>query len=650
MKSIFKIGAVLFLLLFAVFTVRAQHHYSEADVQDIIENAPSAADYPQASAVILLEQKILTVQEDGSSTLDEHLLIKILKHRGKQKYGDQKRKYDANTDSIRVLLAVTHKPSGKIVAVEKKAVNDITPPELADASVYANIQEKVISFPAVTPGAVLELKLRQFSKAPKDSADRHYWGMVGFQTDDPILTKEFVLVVPKDRDARYVFLHRKVEPEETELPSSYVYSWRIQKSPQIISEPYMPPFEDFIPLLVFSSEKQWDSVGRWLAGKFYKHAKPTPALRAKARQLTRGAKTREEKIRDIFLFVAQKIRTVHLRLGLAGYEPHDADSVLANRYGDTRDKSVLLVALLKAAGVDAYPALVNGNPVQLVQAIPTPRQFDQIYVAVPRSKKETLWLDPAADNTRYPYFIGGQGNQALVVQPGRGVLEKVKAFSPNFNRSDNRLDCTLDAAGTAVTSIVSRLNGYFDMRARNALKDETPKELEQYFQQMANGLGEGSTEISHSLSNLKNLLEPAVIRQKVKTPDLGIAEGNMMIFRVPRIPFEFVHNPFFPGLEKRHYDFLMESTMHVTVQGDVDIPAGYRVVYLPQNLQTKTPYGVWKIAFKAEGKRKIHYTYDYILNKKRVSVADYPDFKKTFDKFARPQNRLILLEKAAAMR
>ncbi len=648
MKSILKIGAVLTLLLAAAFPVRAQHHYSEADVQDIIANAPSAADYPQASAVILLQQKILTVHKDGSSTLDEHLLIKILKHRGKQKYGDQKRKYDANTDSIQVVRAVTHKPGGKVVPVEKKAINDITPPELANASVYANIQEKVISFPALRPGAVIELKLRKYSKAPKDSADRHYWGMVGFQTDDPILTKEFVLIVPRDLDARYTFLHAKVEPEETELPDSYLYSWRVEKSPQIISEPNMPPVEDFIPLLVFSSEKQWENVGQWLAGKFYKHVKVTPTIRAKAADLTRKSKTQDEKIRDIFLFVAQKIRTVHLQLGLAGYEPHDADSVLANRYGDTRDKSVLLVTLLKAAGIEARPALVNGNPVQLVKGIPTPKQFDQIYVVVPQKGKEPLWLDPAADNTRYPYFIGGQGNLGLVVAPGKSDLAKVKEFPPDFNRSDNQMNCALDARGTAITDITSRLNGYFDMRARNALKDDTPKELEQYFQQTANGIGEGSVEISHYLSDLKNLLEPALVQQKVKTPDLGIVEGNMMIFRLPSVPFGFVHNPFFPGLEKRHFDFLMASTMHISFEGEVTVPSGYRVAYVPEAFSRKNAYGTWTISFKVTGKGKIRYRYDTTLNKRRVPVADYPAFKKVFDDFARPQNSLILLEKTKA--
>jgi len=647
MKFLYKIfGALLLGLLVSTFA-NAQHRYSEAEVQDLIENAPSSADYPQASAVILLSQKILTIHKDGSSTLDEHLLIKILKHRGKQKYGDQKRKYNTDSDSIQVIRAVTHKPGGKVVAVEPKAINDITPLELTSASVYTNIQEKVISFPALSPNTVMELKLRKVSEAPKDSADRHYWGMVGFQTNDPILRKEFVLIVPKDQDANFAFLHKEVQPEQTTFGDDrYVYNWRVEKSPQIITEPNMPPFEDFIPLLVFSSEKKWPTVGKWLGAKFFKHVVVTDSIRKKAIDLAKGSQSEDEKIRKIFLFVAQKIRNVYLQLGLAGYEPHDADSVLINRYGDTRDKSVLLVALLKAVGVTAYPAFVNAEPLPLIKSVPTPKQFDQIYVAVPRKNGDTLWLDPFADDTRYPYFIGGQGNTSLVVAPEKSFLWKVKEFPPEYNFSNNQLNCQLNKDGSVKTEITSRLNGYFDMRARSSLKHQTPKEIQQYFLKMANALGEGSREISHNLSNLKNLVEPAVIHQVVKTPDLGIVEGNMMIFRVPRVPYGFVHNPFFPSLEKRKFDFEIGSTMKIVLKGDITLPQGFKVAYVPETFSKESSYGTWKIHFSTDASGRIHYNYSYSLKKMRVPISDYPEFKKIFDDFSRPQNRLILLEKA----
>jgi len=646
MKFLYKIFGALLLGLLASAFANAQHRYSEAEVQSLIENAPSSADYPQASAVILLNQKILTIHADGSSTLDEHLLIKILKHRGKQKYGDQKRKYNAESSSIQVIKAVTHKPSGKVIAVEPKAINDITPLELTSASVYANIQEKVVSFPALTPNAVMELKLRKISKAPKDSTDRHYWGMVGFQTDDPILRKEFVLIVPKDQDANFTFLHKEVQPEETTLGDDrYVYNWRIEKSPQIITEPNMPPLEDFIPLLVFSSETQWPVVGKWLSAKFFKHVVVTPRIQKQALNLVKDSQTQDEKIQKIFLFVAQKIRNVYLELGLAGYEPHDADSVLVNRYGDTRDKSVLLVALLKAVGVKAYPAFVNAEPLPLVKSVPTPKQFDQIYVVIPRKNGETLWLDPFADNARYPYFIGGQGNTSLVVAPQKSFLWKVKKFAPEYNLSNNQLDCQLNKDGSAKTEITSSLNGYFDLQARSSLKDQTPKEIQQYFLKMANALGEGSKEIEHKLSDLKDLGKPAVIQQVVKTPDMGIVEVNMMIFRVPRVPYGFVHNPFFPGLEKRKFDFEIGSTMKIVFAGDVSLPPGYRAAFVPEAFSRENRYGSWTIQFSTAHSGKIHYKYSYILKKRRIPVNDYPTFKKIFDDFSSPKNRLILLEK-----
>ena len=57
-------------------------------------------------------------------------------------------------------------------------------------------------------------------------------------------------------------------------------------------------------------------------------------------------------------FVQNKIRYVSLSFGSNAYHPHHPDEVLQNRYGDCKDKSLLLLSLLRAAGIQAWPALV----------------------------------------------------------------------------------------------------------------------------------------------------------------------------------------------------------------------------------------------------------------------------------------------------
>ena len=46
-------------------------------------------------------------------------------------------------------------------------------------------------------------------------------------------------------------------------------------------------------------------------------------------------------------------------MGTNSHQPTPASETLALRYGDCKDKTVLLISLLKALGVEAHPALVN---------------------------------------------------------------------------------------------------------------------------------------------------------------------------------------------------------------------------------------------------------------------------------------------------
>jgi len=72
-----------------------------------------------------------------------------------------------------------------------------------------------------------------------------------------------------------------------------------------------------------------------------------------------GLTTDEEKIRAIYEYVSQEIRYVSLSFGVTRYAPHPAGTVLANQYGDCKDKHTLLAAMLGAAGIEAWPVLAN---------------------------------------------------------------------------------------------------------------------------------------------------------------------------------------------------------------------------------------------------------------------------------------------------
>ena len=623
--------------------------YTEEEVSEMIAGAPGEDMYPQAAAYVLLSQKSIQYNSDFSAVTDEHLVVKILQDRGKNSYGDIKRRYNSDNDSMVVVKAVTHLADGTIQEVQKKAINDLTPPWLANASMYSNIMQKVISFPGIAPGVTIELKLRTYSQAPDEDDEIFIWGTSLFRGEDPISYKEISLTVPTGVNISHAIQNDDLDYNKTEAEDGVTYTWHVSNSLQIIPEPFMPSYIKISPRLIFTNIENWDEIASWFSEKFYDHVKTDGDIDKKAKELTKGVSSREDKIRDISLYVISDIRDVGegtLPLGLAGYEPHDADSVLENKYGDWRDKAVLLVSLLEAAGIESHPVFVNRQEAKLAEDHPTLKQFSSIYVYVPDYEGEPLWVNPFADHCYFGFFPFGQGSKALLVRKDSHELLTAVETDADANLAHSTFEIRLKPNGDVEGSVASRLSGYFDWQSRSRLKDATPKKVEQFFLSSANAVGEGSLNVEYMTTDLANLLEPVKIAQTFTTPELGVVEGDMMIFRAPDVPFSFANAPVAFGEAMRFYDFELESELLLKTEGTIFLPDGYKAVYVAKPFAADNDYGSWSTEYKFdEQENTIEFATTIRLNDTTIDTDEYFEFKKAFDDFSKPKNKLILLEK-----
>jgi len=628
------------------------------EIREIIKNAPSAQNYPQAGALILFDRLKLTVHPDGNTVSERHLLVKIFTDRGKENFGDIICRYDGKRERAVVEVARTFRPDGTVVQCEKDAISDVSAPEVASASAYSNAMQKVVTFPAVEKNAVLEYRCKILPQEEKrgllkkllslffkDREDKYFWRTVTFQGEEPILEKSFTLVLPQGKKFSYLVQNGDIKPEVSHQGSNVLYTWKVNQVEQIIREPDMPNLAEIVPRLLVTSADSWATVGDWINRKFSPRAKADKRLRKQVVELTTGRNSPEEKIKEIFLYVTTKIRTVHLSLGAAGYSPNSSAEVYRNKYGDCRDKAVLLVAMLGAAGVEACPALVNRSEVPVVPKVPGPHQFDHLIVAVPQQDGTFLWLDPTAENCRYGYLPAEeQGTEALVLLPQGSRLTKTPVVSPQDNGSMNYLEITLNEEGDIHGTLRCELNGYFDYRVRSLLKDKTPKELKLYFESAASTISQGTQLIDYSLSDLKNLTEPASIGLCFRCEKYAVVEDRVMLLELPSVPFGFANMPICVNLPQRKYDILVPSVMEFSYHIDIKPPEGYRVSYHPPKTLIDNSIASFSIDCVEDSGRTI-FIRKLVLKKRRVPSADYAKAKNGFDQAEMPQNNLIVLER-----
>src|SRR6185436_13259428 len=85
-------------------------------------------------------------------------------------------------------------------------------------------------------------------------------------------------------------------------------------------------------------------------------------LDAAVKAALRGATTRESKIEALTQWLHEKVRYTGVEFGASAIVPATPGDTLARGYGDCKDKSLLLVALLRRAGIDADLALLLTGP------------------------------------------------------------------------------------------------------------------------------------------------------------------------------------------------------------------------------------------------------------------------------------------------
>ena len=109
------------------------------------------------------------------------------------------------------------------------------------------------------------------------------------------------------------------------------------------------------------------------------------------------------------------LRYLGFENGLNSFKPTQPLEVLNRRFGDCKDKSLLLATLLQIYGLEAHPILVNSSYGKNINSkLPSPFLFDHCIVQYKTSSGEYSYLDPTISNqggkiesTYYPNYYYG---------------------------------------------------------------------------------------------------------------------------------------------------------------------------------------------------------------------------------------------------
>src|SRR5437762_6254473 len=257
-----------------------------------------------------------------------------------------------------------------------------------EAPFYTDTHETHVAVKGLGAGDLLEYQAHWQQKKPLIPGQ--FWLGYNFAHSGIVLQEIVEVSVPRGRAIK--LKSPKVKSVTTESGQYVVYTWtssnlKNNDDKQVKEEQQETKWQQVrgrmpLPEMELSSFKNWEEIGSWYQTLQRDRVKPSVEIQAKAAELTKGLTDENAKIHALYDFVSTKYRYIGIAFGLERYQPHAAAEVLANEYGDCKDKHTLFASLLNASGIKAYPALI-GTAHEIGADVPSPGQFDHVITVIP---------------------------------------------------------------------------------------------------------------------------------------------------------------------------------------------------------------------------------------------------------------------------
>lgn len=297
----------------------------------------------------------------------------------------------------------------------------------------------------------------------------------------PVRHQRERIVVPRDRTLFHQeHGHVGLALTQTAEDGATVLTWESRATTRIQEEKETPAWLDQYPWVQLTESGTWRDVIDW-ARPLYAVPDPIPDdVRAKSAELTRGLETDEARTLALLQFVQHDIRYLGMELGAGSHRPNPPAVVLARRFGDCKDKSLLFCTLMRAAGLTAYPALLHTDyRDKLRDWLPTPYAFDHVIACV-EDARGRHWVDPTLTSQAGGFAVRGLPDYrlALVLRPGGRDFDDV--IRPPDARSVVRAEETFDIADfdhPARLRIRTKSTGLAADSIRRQFAENTPEQI-----------------------------------------------------------------------------------------------------------------------------------------------------------------------------
>jgi len=385
----------------------------------------------------------------------------------------------------------------------------------------------------------------------------------------------------------------------------------------------------------------WKQLGAFLFS-LYKEKEHLPDnIKQDVHRLTDNIKDTRAKTEALYQYLQSNTRYISVQLGIGGWEPFDASYVSSKKYGDCKALSNYMYSLLKEAGINSNPVLINAGEHTTDYLVDdfANNYFNHVILCVPQSK-DTIWLECTSQTNPFGYMSAFTANRkALLLSTDGGYIVHTPNYSATNNLQKRTTIATIDNEGNLKAS----LNTFYQGEQQDyisGLLNGASKDLLKKYLNASLGLETYEVTTSNYKENPSSL--PSVEEQlEVTAPNFASVVGKRIIFS----PNTFNKSGSkFDTTEERHAEIVLTYPFYDYDSTVYSIPEGYDVETMPKTVSAESPFGKYNIQYNYKDGKII-----CIRSQQREAgkypASQYPVLVSYFEKIYKADREKVVLRK-----
>jgi len=608
---------------------------------------------PEADAVVLFDKGTVVISLRGQLTTKRHKRIKILTESGLEHADVSITAWHEN--EVKKVKGHTILPGGKKVKLKKKSIYK---KEIRER--VRKVNEYVFAFPAACPGAVVEYSYEIHS------GDLTFLSPWQFQ--DRIHTKlsELTVVIPDGYRYRAFCTGFSAaigipEPTRTVFPVAAPevgsilmgqFTWLLEDLPAVREEPFVACVKDHLGSIYFQIEsfqcptdpiarevviiKTWDDLAKIVREGYASALASNGTLKGLARDLGSEPESEAATAKSIYAYVRDKIDTTPTEG--TSFAVRNPRAVVDDRTGTSVEKNILLMNLLRHAGIEAYPVLISTRDNGRIQEQwPQLEQFNHV---VARIVVDGVAYDLDAKSRFCPFGVlpaDDLSGKGLVVEADAGRLAELCAPERDNIQSvrtraqlaeDGSLDCETQFAFQGYAAVTERAR-----LSTKANEKYVESVLQSRFSQVAIDTFE--------LLCQEDVDEPLTVKVRYAVPSYAQLAGGLA-YVAPALLHQLDTNPF--PREDREFPVEFDYPEEYREELHLVPPAGYTLLEAPESVFIPSRGIRFRCATREDGGEIV---YQRTLSRTRLTYSpqDYPQLRNAYARIVSADQGQIVLSR-----